>query len=128
MRKYIEKVWTASGTFNYGPNNDYTFENIASPGSLCKTCDKCDVTKWDMRSLGMSCSNGKVHLPVIDSEKFTINLHLSTTSKSKHFSNIQTYNRVFQIQSLKGKILREISNLIRNLECKVKIYHRIISL
>lgn len=52
LRKFVEKVWMESLTFNYDLNHGYTFENIVSVGSAYK-----HVTKGAKKPLGMYYSN-----------------------------------------------------------------------
>lgn len=72
--------------FHYNPDTQYGLFPDVQIGSISVTCTSCGAKKWPGEPPGLCCSNGKVHLPLLqDLPELLKTLMIGGTSESEHF-------------------------------------------
>ncbi|UYV78542.1 hypothetical protein LAZ67_16001943 [Cordylochernes scorpioides] len=129
---FFSSVWSSmeNAGFNYSVADEYFKHPLISLGMMNTTCRFCGALRWKDESSGMSCSNGKVRLPLIDLPPEPLRSLLSgENSDSVHFlRNIRKYNSCFQIISFGAENQTHSVTFPTTFSIQGQVYHRIGSL
>ncbi|GFX19633.1 helitron_like_N domain-containing protein [Trichonephila clavipes] len=115
-------VWKDNAAYSYNPSIDYKSDASCTLGPMSITCQFCSLMKFKGETLGLCCSGGKVHLPVLKNPPESLHtLLLSDSVCAKVFQkNIRGYNSCIQM-TLFGSSKQLRLDLYLHLKFKAKL-------